>query len=167
MKNQKSTKREPAEDVQEAMDLLFGSEAELTNDELEADLNDLGVDTKILARHAHRRLLDLANHHFSSLSRQIPAEMSKALSQLKPPTPEQQAAETSAGADSRVKSILAAAKSKTSSFVESLAAGTKAQPEYAFRNKGELTDSDTEILESGQEELNHGSSDPGKKGHHG
>jgi len=31
---------DPADGAQEGMELLFGSESELTNDELEADLND-------------------------------------------------------------------------------------------------------------------------------
>jgi hypothetical protein len=163
MKNARSTKREPVDDAQEAMELLFGSESELANDELEADLNDAGIDTGILAKDAHRRFLDLANHHFSTLGRPVPAEMSKALGQLKPLTPEQQVVKTRGEADSRVKNILAAVKNKTSLFVETLASGTIQQPEYAFRNKGELTESDLDILESGKTEMNGATSDPPKE----
>ncbi len=89
--------------------------------------------------------------------------MSKALGQLKPLTPEQQVVKTRGEADFRVKNILAAVKNKTSLFVETLTAGTIQQPEYAFRNKGELTESDLEILESGKTEMNGATSDPPKE----
>jgi hypothetical protein len=55
----------------------------------------------------------------------------------------------------RIKSILAAAKAKTTGFIGNIAASTDMSPQYAFRIRTDLSESDLEILENGQEEVNH------------
>lgn len=153
MKNTRQTKREASEEIHEGLELLFGSEEDLTDEELRAELEQVGVDGDALSRKAHEYLRGLATHQFSSLGRDVPQEMNVALRQLKPPTPEQERDRVKSGADARVKRIIDAARDKTSLVLSSIAASASVQPDYAFRNKGDLSESDLEILRAGEEEL--------------
>ena len=158
MKNNRQKQREATDEIREGLELLFGSESDLSDDELEAELNELGVKTILLDQKTQKHLRDLANHHFISLGRDVPPEMNKALLEFRSPTIEQQPETVVRTAESRIKSILASAKSTAEGVIESLAASVEVSPQYAFRNRTDLSESDLEILESGQTEVNRTSS---------
>jgi hypothetical protein len=154
MKKSKQQQRDENKDINASLELLFGSEAELAKDDLEAEINEFGVEAAILDQKAYERFKESAHHHFVSLEKKVPAAMSAALRQLKPPTEQQQRAQLTESATSRIKGILSAVQSKTSSVMGSVAGVPQQSPAYAFRNKGDLTKRDLELLEDAQRELN-------------
>ena len=131
----------------EQLDALIGS-AEPTAEELAADLEECGVDPKALKEATFQALRAYATANYSSKGAALPPLMSEALKQMRPPSPEEQAAARSERATSRVKSLLASLRG----VGESLSSGQSFAP--AFRNKQEgMPDSDKEILRQQQEEL--------------
>jgi hypothetical protein len=166
MKNTRQKQREATDEIQEGLELLFGSEDELNDDELEAELKEFGVESASLEKKAHEHLRRLADHHFASLEREVPRELNEALRQFRPPTEEQRKDEVKKTADLRVKGIVTAAKAKASDLMGSIATSVNTSPQYAFRNRTDLSESDLEILERGQEEVDRVSSkEPQGNGH--
>jgi len=154
MKNLKRQKHDVTEDINASLEFLFGSEVELGNDELEAELEECGVDAVSLDEKAYVQLKASAHHHFVSLEKEVPAAMAAALRQLRPPDEQEKRIKVAEGAASRVKSILSAVSSGAAGVVRNVVPPLERSPEYAFRNKGELTQRDLGILEDGNRELN-------------
>lgn len=144
----KRNKREPADQIEEALELLFGSESELTDEELDADLRELGVDRVVLERKAHQHLREAATHHFSSIGREVPREMNKAIAQLRPPSLEQEQSSLGRSAQQRIEDVMQAVR--VPGFIGTLVASAEMPPQLSFRNRDELTESDLELLESEQ-----------------
>ena len=75
--------------------------------ELEVELRGCGIDPTRLKESAYDRVRQLATHKYTSLGKDIPEQMSRALRQLRPPTPEEEQQKKKSAASSRVKDFLA------------------------------------------------------------
>ena len=163
MKNLKKNRRDLADEAQESMELLFGAETDLSDAELDAELDAVGVDGAALQRKAHEHLKALAEHHFISLDREVPAEMNQAIAQFRPPTAEQQAQDEKQMASGCIETIVSAAKAAKdgikqarSTIVKASGSFSNAAPQFAFRNQTDLAASDLDILNLAQAELDEG-----------
>lgn len=146
----KRNKRDAVDQISEALELLFGSEDELTDEELNADLRELGVDRAVLEHKAHQDLREMARHHFTSLDKEVPREMNTAIGQLRPLSLEQKHAKWKALAQQRIEDVVQAVR--TPGFLGTLTAA-EMRPQISFRNRAELSDSDLELLEKEQAEI--------------
>ncbi len=148
----KPTLQHQAQEIDAALDLLFGSEEDLTDAELDEELTALDVDKGALEQKAHKHLRHLANLHFSSLERPVPGRLSAAIRELRPPSAEEKHLQTFALAKQKVQDIFKAVK--TPNILPSLAASAVMPAQFSFRNKGELSTTDLELLEGEQCSLN-------------
>lgn len=163
MKSPKNNRRDLTDEIQESMELLFGGETDLSDAELDTELDALGVDDVALQRKAHEHLKGLAEHHFVSLDREVPAEMNQAIAQFRPPSAQQRAQDEKKAASHYIETILSAAKAAKDGIKQAGAIAAKAAvsltsatPQYAFRNQTDLTASDLDILNCAQAELDEG-----------
>lgn len=163
MKDLKKNRRDLTDEVQEGMELLFGAETDLSDAELDAELDALGVDNAVLQKKAHDHLKALAEHHFISLDREVPVEMNKAIAQFRPRTTEQQVQDERNAASQCIETILSAAKAAKdglkqarSTIVKASGSSSNATPQFAFRNQTDLSNSDLDILNSARTELDEG-----------
>jgi hypothetical protein len=118
--------------------------------ELEEELRACGLDPERVKNSAYDRLRRSATHNYTSLGKDVPAQMSRALRQLRPPTPEEEEQNKKSAASSRVKDFLSTLRSSASLPVSAM--NQSFAP--AFRNKGvEITSEDEEILNAQQADL--------------
>jgi hypothetical protein len=130
------------------IDALLGNPEPSPND-LAAELEQFGLNPDELRNEAFQRIRSFATQKYSSKGKQLPARMSEALRQLRPPTPTEQQASLAERAKSRVQSILATIQDTGSTtFV------VPATFAPAYRNKEDEThESDKKLLEDQQKEL--------------
>jgi hypothetical protein len=72
--------------LEESLETLFGRETDLTDAELDEELNDCGIDPAELQASVHKQLFDYANHHYRTLDRDVPENLEKTLRALRPPS---------------------------------------------------------------------------------
>ena len=131
----------------EQLDALVGG-MEPSSAELAAELEAYDVDPKELRESAFQRIRAYATKQYSSRSADLPPMMSEALKQMRPPTPQEQEAERSERATSRVQNLLASLRGAGESLTLNRSFA------LAYRNKQEDTpDSDEELLRQQQEDL--------------
>jgi hypothetical protein len=118
--------------------------------ELGEELRALGPDPERVKNSAYARLRQLATHNYTSLGKDVPARMSRALRQLRPPTPEEEEQKKNSVASSRVKEFLTNLRSSASLPI----GGLNQSFATAFRNRlGEISKEDEEILNAQQVDL--------------
>lgn len=130
------------------IDALVGDSAPSPKD-LAGELEQFGLDADEVRDRAFQRIRSFATQKYSSKGRELPARLSEALRQLRPPTPQEQQASLAERAKSRVQGILAAIKDAGAS---TFAVSGDFAP--AYRNKEEETpESDKKLLEDQQKQL--------------
>ena len=139
-------------------DALTDTTADCERAELEEELRACGVDPARARSSAYDRLRKLATHHYTSLGKNVPAQMSQALRQLRPPTPEEAEEKKKSAASSKVKEFLSNIRLGTGAI---LPAGALNQSfARAFRNKaGEMSNEDEDLLNTQQADLDAQESD--------
>jgi hypothetical protein len=143
MTNKTSEKDEPFLDQ---MDALLG--APESAEDLASELKQCGIDPEELRQAAFQRIRRYATQQYSSRGVDLPARMSEALSQLRPPTPLEEKASREERANSRVQDMLASIMNAGNSFS---VPGSFAP---AYRNKKDETpESDKQLLEEQQKKL--------------
>jgi len=130
------------------IDALLGTQEPSPND-LAAELEQFDLNADELRNEAFQRIRSFATQKYSSKGKELPARMSEALRQLRPPTPAEQRASLAERAKSRVQNFLAAIKDTGfNTFAEPATFG------LAYRNKEDETpESDKKLLEDQQKEL--------------
>ncbi len=147
----KRTSQDTAQDVTKTLDHLFGSEEDLTDEELSLELAALGMRTETLEETAYKRLRQLASERFSWSGQALPSRLATALRELRPPSAEEEKAKTTVFAKRALQDIFRAVAQPN--ILTSLTASASEQPAFSFRSKGDLTASDQELLESEQAEV--------------
>jgi len=148
----KNEENRHAESFEESLETLFGREADLSDAELDEEFDDCGIDPAELQANVHKRLFDYANHNYRTLDRDVPGNLEKTLRALRPPGAAEKAKAVVRTAENLVGSFLDAAKTKSEKLLgTNLPAQTK--PQFAFRNKKELSAPDRDLLQSEQEEV--------------
>ena len=71
----KNEENRHAESFEESLETLFGREAELTDEELDEELDACGIDSAELQANVHKQLFDYANHHYRTLDRDVPENL--------------------------------------------------------------------------------------------
>jgi hypothetical protein len=149
----KNEENHHAKSLEESLDALFGREEDLTDDELDEELDDCGIDPVELQANVHKQLLDYANHHYRTLDKDVPENLEKALRALRPPSAAEKATTAVRSAENLVGSFLDTAKAMSSSFLSHAMPAQTRQPQFAFRNKKELSAADKDLLQSEQEDV--------------
>ena len=147
----KNEENRHAESLEQSLKALFGEEGDLTDAELDEELDACGIDAVELQANVHRQLIDYSNHHYRTLDRDVPANLEKTLRALRPPSASEKAKAIVRTAENLVGSFLDTAKTKSSELL-STARQTR-QPQFAFRNKKELSAADKDLLQSEQEDV--------------
>lgn len=142
-----------AKSLEESLEALFGREADLTDAELDEDLAACGIDPAKLQADVHKQLSDYANHHYRTLDKAVPENLEKTLRALRPPNATDKAKAVIRSAEDLVGSFLDTAKAKSSELVRNVLPAQARQPQFAFRNKKELSAADKALLESEQEDV--------------
>jgi len=73
----KNEENRQAESLEESLKALFGEERDLTDAELDEELDACGIDAVELQANAHKQLFDYSNHHYRTLDRDVPANLEK------------------------------------------------------------------------------------------
>ena len=143
MTNKTSEQDEPFLDQ---MDALLG--ASESAEDLASELKQCGIDPEELRQAAFQRIRRYATQQYSSRGVDLPARMSEALSQLRPPTPLEEKASREERVNSRVQDMLASIMNAGNSF------SVPASFAPAYRNKKDETpESDKQLLEEQQKKL--------------
>ena len=142
-----------AESFEESLETLFGQEADLTDTELDEELSAYGIDPVELQANVHKQLLDYANHHYLTLDKNVPENLEKALRALRPPSAVEKAKAAVRSAENLVDNFLDSAKAKSSARLSHALPVQSRQPQFAFRNKKELSAVDKDLLQSEQEDV--------------
>jgi len=142
-----------AQSFEESLELLFGRESDLTDEELHEELEASGIDAAELQADVHKQLFDYANHHYRTLDKDVPENLEKVLRALRPPTPAEKAKAAVRSAEHLVDSFLDQAKAKSSELLSNAMPAQTQQPQFAFRNKKDLSAADKDLLQSEQEEV--------------
>jgi hypothetical protein len=79
--------------LEESLETLFGREEDLTDAELDEELDACGIDAAELQANVHKQLFDYANHHYRTLGRDVPEKLEKTLRALRPPSAAEKAKE--------------------------------------------------------------------------
>lgn len=149
----KNDENRQAESFEESLETLFGREAELTDEELDEELGACGIDSAELQANVHKQLFDYANHHYRTLDKDVPENLEKALRALRPPSAAEKAKAAVRSAENLVGSFLDTAKAKSSELLSHGLPAQTRQPQFAFRNKKELSAADKDLLQSEQEDV--------------
>lgn len=133
-------------------DALTDTTADCERAELEEELRACGVDPDRARSVAYDRLRKLATHHYTSLGKDVPAQMSQALRQLRPPSPEEVEKKKKSAASSKVKEFLSNIRSGAGAILQTGTLNQSFAP--AFRMKaGEVSKEDEDILSAQQADL--------------
>jgi hypothetical protein len=147
----KNDENRHAQSFEESLELLFGRESDLTDEELHEELEACGIDAAELQADVHKQLFDYANHHYRTLDKDVPENLEKALRALRPPSAAEKAKAAVRAAEHLVGSFLDTAKS-SELLGTALPAPTR-HAQFAFRNKKELSAADRDLLQSEQEDV--------------
>ena len=124
---------------------------DLTDAELDEELDACGIDAAELQAHVHKQLLDYANHHYRTLDRDVPANLEKTLRALRPPNAAEKARAAIRTAENLVGSFLDTAKTKSAELLNTALPAQPRPAQFAFRNKKELSAVDKDLLQNEQE----------------
>ncbi len=149
----KNEENRHAESFEESLELLFGQELDLTDEELDEELEDCGINATKLQADVHKQLFNYANHHYRTLDKEVPENLEKALRALRPPSAAENAKAAVQSAEHLVGSFLDTAKTKSSELLGNVLPAPTRLTEVALRNKKELSASDKDLLQSEQEDV--------------
>jgi hypothetical protein len=149
----KNEENRQAEAFEESLETLLGRESELTDEELDEELQACGMDAAELKANVHKQLFDYANHHYRTLDKEVPEKLDKTLQALRAPSAAEKAKAVVKTAETLVGSFLDTARAKSSGVLNTVMASQTTQPQFAFRNKKELSAADKDLLESEQEDV--------------
>jgi hypothetical protein len=149
----KNEENRHAESLEESLETLFGREADLTDAELDEELGDCGIDPAELQTNVHKQLVDYADHNYRTLDKDVPANLEKTLRALRPPNATEKAKDVVKTAENLVGSFLDIAKTKSSELLGTTLPTQTRQPQFAFRNKKELSAADKDLLQSEQDDV--------------
>jgi hypothetical protein len=152
MKKENEENRQ-AESFEESLETLFGRESDLTDEELDEELEACGMDAAELQANVHKQLFDYANHHYRTLDRDVPENLEKTLRALRPPSAAERAKAVVKTAENLVGSFLDTAKAKSAELLSTPLPGQTKHAQFAFRNKKELSAADKDLLNSEQEDV--------------
>ena len=149
----KNEENRQAESLEQSLEALFGRETDLTDAELDEELDACGIDAAELQANVHKQLFDYANHHYGTLDREVPENLEKTVRALRPPSAAEKAKAVVRTAENLVDSFLDTARAKSADLLNT-ALPTQTRPaQFAFRNKKELSAADKELLQSEQEDV--------------
>lgn len=149
----KNAENRHAESFDESLEVLFGRESDLTDEELDEELQACGIDPAGLQADVHKQLFDYANHNYRTLDRAVPENLEMALKALRPPSAADKARAVVRSAETLVGSFLDTAKAKSSEILSNVSPDQPRQPQFAFRNKKELSAADKALLQSEQDDV--------------
>jgi hypothetical protein len=149
----KNEENRQAESFEESLEMLFGREADLTDAELDEELDACGIDAAELQANVHKQLLDYANHHYRTLDRDVPVNLEKTLRALRPHSAAEKAKAVVRTAENLVGNFLDTAKTKSAELLGTTMPTQAKQHQFAFRNKKELSTADKDLLQSEQEDV--------------
>jgi hypothetical protein len=149
----KNEENRHAESFEESLERLFGQEADLTDVELDEELDACGIDAAELQADVHKQLFGYANHHYRTLDKDVPEKLEKTLRALRPPSAADKAKAVVRTAEHLVGSFLDTANTKSSGLWRNVFASQMPQPHFDFRNKKELSAADKDLLQSEQEDV--------------
>ena len=149
----KDEENQHAKSLEESLEALFGREEDLTDAELDEELDACGIDPAGLQANVHKQLLDYANHHYRTLDKDVPENLEKALRALRPPSAAEKTKAAVRSAENLVGSFLDMAKAKSSELLSHALPVQTRRPQFAFRNKKELSAADKDLLQSEQEDV--------------
>lgn len=153
MKKNKNEENRHAESFEESLETLFGRESDLTDEELDEELEACGIDTAELQADVHKQLFDYANHHYRTLDKDVPENLEKTLRALRPPSAAEKAKAVVRTAENLVGSFLDTAKTKSTELLSTTLPAQTRHAQFAFRNKKELSAADKDLLQSEQEDV--------------
>jgi len=142
-----------AQSFEESLELIFGLESDLTDEELDEELEACGIDAAELQADVHKQLFDYANHHYRTLDKDVPENLEKALRALRPPSAGEKAKAVVRSAEHLVGSFLDTARAKSSELLSNALPAQTRHAQFAFRNKKELSAADKDLLQSEQEDV--------------
>ena len=149
----KNEENRHAESFDESLEVLFGRESDLTDAELDEELEACGIDPVELQADVHKQLFDHANHNYRTLDREVPENLERALKALRPPNAADKAKAVVRSAETLVGNFLDTAKAKSSEILSSVSPAHAQQPQFAFRNKKDLSAADKALLQSEQDDV--------------
>lgn len=149
----KTEENRHAESFDESLEVLFGRESDLTDAELDEELQACGIDPVELQADVHKQLFNHANYNYRTLDREVPENLEKALKALRPPSAADKARAVVRSAETLVGSFLDTAKAKSSDILSNVSPAPARKPQFAFRNKKELSAADKSLLQSEQEDV--------------
>jgi hypothetical protein len=149
----KNEENRHAESFEESLELLLGQESDLTDEELDEELEACGIDAAKLQADVHKQLFDYANHQYRTLDKDVPEHLEKALRALRPTSAADKAKAVVRSAEHLVGGFLDTAKAKSSELLSNALPAQTRQPLFAFRNKKELSSADKTLLQSEQEDV--------------
>jgi hypothetical protein len=149
----KNEKNRDTEAFEESLETLFGRELDLTDEELDEELEACGMDAAELKANVHKQLFDYASHHYRTLDKDVPENLDQMLRALRPPSAAEKAKAVVKTAENLVGSFLDTAKAKSAGLLDTALPSQTRQPQFAFRNKKELSAGDKNLLESEQEDV--------------
>ena len=114
----KNDENRHAESFEESLETLFGRESDLTDEELDEELDACGIDAAELQADVHKQLFDYANHHYRTLDKDVPENLEKTLRALRPPSAAEKAKAAVRTAENLVGSFLDTAKAKSAETFE-------------------------------------------------
>jgi hypothetical protein len=139
--------------LDETLEILFGQEADLTDAELDEELDACGIDPAELQTNVHKQLLDYANHHYRTLDRDVPEKLEKIIRTLRPPSTAERAKAVARTAENLLNGFLDTAKAKSTDLLSPALPAWKRNPQFAFRNRKDLSAADKHVLQSEQEDV--------------
>jgi hypothetical protein len=149
----KNEENRQAESLEQSLEALFGRESDLTDAELDEELDASGIDAAELQANVHKQLFDYANHHFRTLDRDVPANLEKTLRALRPPSAAEKTRAAVRTVENLVGSFLDTAKTKSAELLSKTLPAQTRHAQFAFRNKKELSAADKDLLKSEQEDV--------------
>jgi hypothetical protein len=149
----KNEENHNAKSLEESLEALFGREEDLTDAELDEELDASGIDPAELQAKVHKQLLDYANHHYRTLDKEVPEKLEKALRALRPPSAAEKAKVAVRSAENLIGSFLDTAKARSPELLSHALPVQTRHPQLAFRNKKELSAADKDLLQSEQEDV--------------
>jgi hypothetical protein len=149
----KNEENRHAESFEESLEVLFGRETDLTDEELDEELEACGINPAELQADVHKQLFAYANHHYRTLDKDVPEKLEKTLRALRPSSAAEKAKAVVKTAEDLVGSFLDTAKAKSSALLSNVVPAQTRQPRLAFRNKKELSAADMALLQSEQEDV--------------
>ena len=149
----KNEENRHAESFEESLEVLFGRESDLTDAELDEELQACGIDPVELQADVHKQLFDHANYNYRTLDREVPENLERALKALRPPSAADKAKAVVRSAETLVGNFLDTAKVKSSEILSSVLPAHAQQPQFAFRNKKDLSAADKALLQSEQDDV--------------